>query len=551
MPSTPTTTALRITGMTCAHCAQTVEEALNALPGVKARVSFLEGAAHVELKKTIPVEQLIDTIRAKGYGAEIPGSAASVPPRSGHEKRIRIAVMGSGSAAFACAIRASRMGAQVTMIESGVLGGTCVNVGCVPSKILIRAGEIADQMRHHPFQGIGRPNPALDRGQLLAQQLARVEELRLAKYQHILDENPDIRLLRGCATFKTPTHLEVRALEGARSMVEADRILIATGARPSIPPIAGLGDTPYWTSTEALMSKEIPEHLIIIGGSAVGLELAQAFLHLGSRVTVIERESRLLPHEDPALGSELQVFLEQEGMRILTGTDIQSVSHDGNASFGVNTGSDLVLGDRLLVASGRRAQTADLGLEAIGVETGPNGTIRVDDHLRTSVGGVYAAGDCTSLPQFVYVAAASGTRAAINMLGGDTALDLTAVPAVVFTHPQVATAGLSEESARAQGFTVESRTLTLDHVPRALANFDTRGFIKLVAESTGGRLLGAQILAPEAGEIIEVAALAIRQHLTVQELGDSLFPYLVMAEGLKLCAQTFSQDVSQLSCCAG
>ncbi len=551
MPSTSTTTTLRITGMTCAQCAKTVEEALNHLSGVKARVSFLEGTAHVELKKALPVEALIDAIRARGYGAEPLDTTPSTPLRAGHEGRIRIAIVGSGSAAFACAIRAARGGGRVTLIESGVLGGTCVNVGCVPSKILIRAGEIMHQMNHHPFPGIGHPVPAFDRGRLLAQQQARVEELRLAKYQHILDENPDIQLMRGCATFKAPTLLEVRTPEGGTKPVETDRVLIATGARPSIPPIAGLGGTPYWTSTEALGCEEIPDHLIVIGGSAVGLELAQAFLHLGSKVTVIERESRLLPREDPALGSLLAVFLEQEGMRILTGADIQSVSYAGKSSFGVNTGSDLVLGDRLLVATGRRAQTAGLGLEAIGVETGSNGTIRVDDHLRTSVEGIYAAGDCTSLPQFVYVAAASGTRAAVNMLGGDATLDLTAVPAVIFTDPQVATAGLSEESARAQGFSVDSRTLTLDHIPRALANFDTRGFIKLVAESVGGRLLGAQILAPEAGEIIEIAALAIRQHLSVQELGEGLFPYLVMAEGLKLCAQTFSQDVTQLSCCAG
>ena len=207
--------------------------------------------------------------------------------------------------------------------------------------------------------------------------------------------------------------------------------------------------------------------------------------------------------------------------------------------------------DRLLVATGRQPNTAGLGLESIGVKTERNGAVIVDDHLRTSVEHVYAAGDCTSQPQFVYVAAAGGTRAAINMLGGDAVLDLSAMPAVVFTDPQVATVGLTEAAARKQGLAVDSRTLTLDNVPRALANFETQGFIKLVAEAPGGRLLGAQILAAEAGEIIEIAALAIRQRMTVQQLADTMFPYLVMAEGLKLCAQTFSMDVTKLSCCAG
>ena len=186
-----------------------------------------------------------------------------------------------------------------------------------------------------------------------------------------------------------------------------------------------------------------------------------------------------------------------------------------------------------------------------GVKTEKNGAILVDEHLRTSAANVYAAGDCTSQPQFVYVAAAGGTRAAVNMLGGDAALDLSAMPSVVFTDPQVATVGLSEADAKARGLAVNTRTLTLDNVPRALANFETEGFIKLVADGTSGRLLGAQILAPEAGEIIQTAVLAIKHGMTVKELADTMFPYLVMAEGLKLCAQTFSMDVTKLSCCAG
>jgi mercuric reductase len=171
--------------------------------------------------------------------------------------------------------------------------------------------------------------------------------------------------------------------------------------------------------------------------------------------------------------------------------------------------------------------------------------------MQTSVPHIFAVGDCTTQPQFVYVAAAAGTRAAINMTGGDAVLDLSAMPAVAFTDPQVAWVGLSEVEARNQGFTVESRTLSLDYVPRALANFDTRGFIKLVAESGSGRLLGAQALAAEAGEVIQSAALALRAHMTIHDLAEQLFPYLTMVEGLKLTAQTFTKDVTQLSCCAG
>jgi len=266
-------------------------------------------------------------------------------------------------------------------------------------------------------------------------------------------------------------------------------------------------------------------------------------------VTLIARGS-LLSKEDPAVGEALRIVLQNEGMRIRTDTTMKSVRFDGKL-FHANAGSEVISADRLLVASGRKPNTAGLDLAKAGVKTDASGAVIVDDHLRTSAPHVYAAGDCTDAPQFVYVAAAAGTRAAINMMGGDAALDLSVVPAVVFTDPQVASVGLTEVQARAQGMATDSRTLTLDNVPRALANYDTRGFIKLVVEKSTGRLLGAQILAPEAGEIIQTAALAIRNRMTAAELAGELFPYLTMVEGLKLCAQTFFKDVTQLSCCAG
>jgi mercuric reductase len=462
---------------------------------------------------------------------------------------LHIAILGSGSAAFACAIRAAEGGARVTMIERGTLGGTCVNVGCVPSKVLIRGAEIAHLQAAHPFDGVERRRPSIRRDAMVTQQQALVDALRHAKYRRILEENPNIRLLAGSARFRDSCSLVVTGRDGREEAVVADRFLIATGASPAIPPVPGLAGTPYWTSTEALMAKEVPEHLIVLGGSAVGLEIGQAYLHLGARVTVVELLS-LLPRMDSDLGAELQQVLEEEGARVLTGIQARTVSFDSRR-FHVDLGAEKISGERLLVATGRRANTADLGLGAIGVATDPAGAVLVDQRLCTSVPHIYAAGDCTSLPQLVYVAAASGTRAAINMLGGDAALDLSVVPAVVFTSPQVATVGLTEEEAQAQDIEAESRTLRLEDVPRALANFDTRGFVKLVAERGSGRLLGAHVLAPEAGEIIQVAALALRARMTVAALADQLFPYLTMVEGLKLCAQTFTKDVKKLSCCAG
>lgn len=507
------TLKLKISGMNCATCAETVEAALTALPGAQAE---------------------------EGSGAA----------KSSDASGLRIAIVGSGSAAFAAAIKAAEAGAQVTMIEGGeLIGGTCVNVGCVPSKIMIRGAQVAHLQAHHPFEGIGQIAPQIDRAAMVSQQQARVHELRAAKYERILEDNPSINLVRGWARFRDPHSLAVTRHDGAEKIVTADRILLAAGARPVIPEIPGLADTPYWTSTEALVAEALPAHLIVVGASVVALELAQAFLRLGSKVTMVAR-SVLLSQEDPEIGEALVKVLEDEGARILLHTAVTSVGHDGD-QFKSATDAGEVRGERLLVATGRRPNTEHLALDRPGVALDARGSIVVDRHMRTTAAHVYAAGDCTAQPQYVYVAAAAGTRAAINMTGGDAALDLSAMPGVVFTDPAVGVVGLSERQAAAQGIAVETRKLELVHVPRALANFDTRGFIKLVAEQGSGRILGAQVLAAEAGEVIQSAALAVRNGLTTQDLADQLFPYLTMVEGLKLCAQTFTKDVTQLSCCAG
>ena len=537
-----------VTGMTCDHCARSIEKALSAVTGVtRAEVSYTKNKARIETTADVSVATLIRAIEDAGYSAESTGVATETPAvkMSG----LKVAVIGSGSSAFAAAIRAVEEGAQVMVIEAGEIGGTCVNVGCVPSKIMIRAAHIAHLQAEHPFDGLKKQPLVVDRRALVAQQQARVEELRHAKYESILDSNPGITLEQGFARFKDAHTLTVKKADGSEKELTVDRILIATGRSPAIPDTPGLDDIPYWTSTAALVAEELPQHLIVHGGSVVALELAQAFLRLGSRVTLIAR-SQLLSKEDPALGKELKTILEGEGMRILTDTEVKNARFDGKL-FQVNIGSETLNGDRLLVATGRKPNTDGLNLDGAGVKTDASGAVIIDGHMRTSVPHIYAAGDCTNQPQFVYVAAAAGTRAAINMTGGDATLDLSAMPAVVFTDPQVATVGLSEAQAAALGIETNSRTLSLDNVPRALANFDTRGFIKLVAEQGSGRLLGAQVLAAEGGEIIQTAVLAIRNRMTVEELAGQLFPYLTMVEGLKLCAQTFFKDVKQLSCCAG
>lgn len=543
-------TILRITGMTCEHCARTVEQALSDLPlVVSASVSYADGLARITMQSGMDTDTLVRAVKAAGYAAELVVSGGTAGEAAADGK-LHIAIIGSGGAAMACALKAVERGARVTLIERGTIGGTCVNIGCVPSKIFIRAAHIAHLRRESPFDGgISAAAPTIRRDRLLVQQQARVDELRHAKYEGILESIPDINLLHGEARFKDGHTLIVRMSDGSEREVSFDRCLIATGASAAIPPVPGLKDTPYWTSTEALVSQTIPPRLAVIGSSVVALELAQAYARLGSKVTILARHT-LFFREDAAIGVAVTEAFLAEGITVLSNMQASEVSY-ANGEFALKIQSGELRADRLLVATGRSPNTRSLGLDNAEVELSRQGNIVIDDHMRTSAPDIYAAGDCTDQPQFVYVAAAAGTRAAINMTGGEAALDLTAMPAVVFTDPQVATVGMSEAEAHDKGIETASRTLSLDNVPRALANFDTRGFIKLVAEAGSLRLLGVQAVTPEAGEIIQTATIAIRAHMTVQDLADQLFPYLTMVEGLKLCAQTFTKNVKQLSCCAG
>ena len=543
------TLTLDISGMTFDRCAVKAQNALNELPGVSAQVSFNDRAAAIDMDTDVPTDHLFDALANKGFRARLlQRDGRAVSDKSGDGSHV--VIIGTGSGAFAAAIKAVEGGATVTLVErADIIGGTCVNVGCVPSKIMIRSAQLAQHQRHNAFDGLADSEPVIDRRALLAQQSARVDELRQAKYESILEGNDAIELVRGTASFKDSGTLVVTRPDGSEQILRADKFLIATGSSPAVPPVPGLQDVPSWTSTAALFAESIPEHLIVIGSSIVAVEIAQAYRRLGSQVTMLAR-TRLLSQEDPALGEGLTAAFEREDIRVLPGTSASRVDYE-NQIFIVTIDGEMISGDALLVASGRPPNTAELNLAAAGVETTNGGAIVVDDHMRTSAANVYAAGDCTTQPQFVYVAAAAGTRAAINMTGGDAALDLSAMPAVIFTDPQVATVGLSEADAREAGINVDSRTLGLENVPRALVNFETDGFVKLVADADTNRLIGAQILAPEAGEMIQAAVLAIHNNMTVQELADQLFPYLTMVEGLKLCAQTFFKDVKQLSCCAG
>ena len=446
-----------------------------------------------------------------------------------------LVVIGSGGGAFAGAIRARDLSRRVLMVEHGTTGGTCVNVGCIPSKALLVRSERA------------RLAGAPSLGEALASKGALVERLRQTKYVDLLDEY-------GVEFRSAQARLaDANTVLVDEEPVTAEAILVAAGARPAVPPIPGLEETGYLTSTSALELAEPPPRLAVLGAGPVGLELGQMLGNFGSEVTFVARRD-VAPRAEPEVSAALGEVLERDGHRVLApAVTAEVVAEDGEKVLrGSTDGEPFELrADEILVATGRTPNTEGLGLEELGVELDPSGAILVDAGQRTNVPSIYAAGDVTVQPRFVYVAAAAGAAAAENALGsGGERLDFSALPQIIFTSPAAAQAGLTEADAQEHGLEVETTTLPLEAVPRALVNDDTRGLFKLVAEAGSGRLLGASILAAGAPDVIQSAVLAIERGMTVNELSGTWAPYLAMAEGLKLAGQTFKRDVTKLSCCA-
>ncbi|MFN3960659.1 MAG: mercury(II) reductase [Parvularculaceae bacterium] len=460
-----------------------------------------------------------------------------------------LAVIGAGSAGFSAAITAAEAGARVALIGHGTIGGTCVNVGCVPSKTMIRAAEAVHAAKNASrFAGLLGEAHVADWRKLIAAKDGLVGELRQKKYADLLKGYDAISYVEGVA------RLADGGVHVAGDLIRAPKTIITTGARPGVPPIPGIETVNFLTSTSLLDLETPPKSLVVIGGGFIGAELAQMMARMGVEVSVICR-SRLLPQAELEISKALSDVFRGEGIRLYCGVAYDSCREDERGVTVCVREEERIIeikGEKLLVATGRTPNTENLGLAEAGVELDRRGAIIVDDRMRTSKSGVYAAGDATNLDQFVYMAAYGAKIAAKNALNDDSIhYDNAAMPWVVFTDPQIAGVGVSEADARFAERPVKASLLRLDQLPRALAARDTRGLIKLIADADTGKLLGGQIAAPEGADSIQTLALALKAGMTARELGETLFPYLTTVEGIKLAAQGFEKDIAKLSCCAG
>jgi mercuric reductase len=542
---------LEIKGMTCEHCATGIEKLLSGNKGiVEAKINYGQADGHISFDSSkTNTEEIINTInQTKSYTA----NPVDLNQSNGNH-HYDLIIIGGGSAAFSAAIKAESIGINTLMINGGLdFGGTCVNVGCVPSKNLIRAAETVYHTTHSNFPGIRPKGADIDFRQVIQDKKNLVATLQQKKYMDVVSDFQNLTMIKGWAEFVD----EKTVIVNGKDRYTALKFLIATGATTHIPDIEGLDEIGYLTNVSLFDLEEKPESMTIMGAGYIGLEIAQAYNRLGVKVRIIEFTDRVLRSQTPDISEELTRQLSAEGIEILPNFRAIKFEKQGNDNIihckcPDGSFTKLVEKGKIVIATGIRAHTNKLGLDNIGLKLDEKGHIVVNDEMKTNLSHVFAAGDVANTPSFVYTAAYEGNIAIENAFSGmGNKVDYRALPWVVFTDPQVAGAGLDEEQAAAENIPFEVSKLTLDNVPRSLAANDTRGFIKLIRNTESDKLIGARVVAPEGGELIQLLSMSIQNGITVKELAENIYPYLTLGEGIKLAAITFGKDVSKLSCCA-
>src|SRR6266540_2232901 len=442
-------------------------------------------------------------------------------------ERFDLVILGSGSTAFAAALRAAELGKTAVMTESRTLGGTCVNRGCLPSKNLIEAARIVWEAQHPRYPGLRPARIDIDFNELVRQKAQLVHDYRDRKYRSIVEDADLIKVYEGHAAF-----VGEHAISANGRVLEADQFLIATGARPTVPPIEGLADVPYLTSDLLTSGEpqelfELPGSLVIVGGGYIALELGQMFHRFGCQVTILERSHKILKDYEPEVSLAVTEALRSEGVNLVTGVAVRRVLQEGDG----------------------------IGLDKVRVELDERGFVPVSDQLRTNVPYIWAAGDVigrfTGSQLATPVGAHDGGIAASNALNGERrAVDHAVIPRTIFTDPQVAVVGLTDAEAIGLGHRRWCNTIGVELVPRAGAVRDTRGIAKMVIDADTDKVLGVSLVMRDAGEVIHEAAMGLRLGGTIHDFIEMIHVYPTMAEALKIVAISRYKDPHKLSCCA-
>ncbi|MGI0080558.1 MAG: mercury(II) reductase [Nitrososphaerales archaeon] len=474
--------------------------------------------------------------------------------------KYELVILGQGSAAFAAAIKANDLGIKTALVGKNatlgtVVGGTCVNVGCVPSKNLITVGTAFHESKDGPgassFSSIRYGKTKIDFKEAIQEKDVLVKRFRKEKYRDVLKSLESVDYVPALAHFvsKNEVGAENRTIRG-------EKFVIATGARAKIPSVEGANGIGYLTNEGALSLKELPSSIIVVGGRALGLEFAQMYAHFGTKVNVLQRSGNILPEDEPEISDALRQYLEQEGITVYTGTSLLHVTQNGRMKVvraNVKGKIHEFRAQQLLFATGRTPNTDYLQLERAGVELDQNGFVKANEEMQTSSPHIWAAGDVIGEPMLEAVAAKEGAVAVNNAFAkeseGKKKIDFREVPSAVFTYPEVARVGITEVEAERQGIKCNCRVLPLEAVPKAQIIGDARGLVKMVVDWNTKKIIGVHILAPHAADLIHEGVLAVKFRLTIDDIIDTVHIFPTLSEGIKLAAQSFYKDVSKMSCC--
>ena len=445
--------------------------------------------------------------------------------------RVRIIIIGGGPGGYVAALRAAQRGAEVTLVEKGLLGGTCLNRGCIPTKALLASAQALRTARSGAEFGFSTAGPVEpDFPRMMQRKTEIVTKLRDGV--HLLCRRAHVKLVEGRGRIAGPGRVDVETADG-RVTLEADKVIVATGSEPAEPPFFDFTQPTVLTSTSALELTSIPASLLIVGAGAIGCEFAGVFSELGTQITIVEMMPQMLPLEDKRLAKQFEGIYKKLGIKVKLSTKVESIAeYRPDSLTAVLTGGEQVTAERMLVSIGRRPNTEDIGLEAVGVEVDARGYIVVNDKLETTAAGFYAIGDANGGILLAHVASHEGLVAAENCLGGSRERELDLVPSATYTMPEVASIGLTEDQALEQGLKPVTGTFRFGSLGKAMALGETVGYVQIVADHDTDLVLGANMMGPHVTDLIHEVALAMRHRITARQLGDTIHAHPTMAEAV-------------------
>jgi mercuric reductase len=458
-------------------------------------------------------------------------------------------IIGGGAAGFSAAMKANELNAKVLMVnnDSIGLGGTCVNVGCVPTKYLLHIGKLMHDSRLQKFEGV-KTSGSFEFAEVIEAKNNLVNTFQVEKYQKVLKNMKNVEFISGNAKFISENEISVNNDQ----RFKANKLIIATGSSASIPPINGLDKVDYLTNITALQLKKVPKSLAILGGGALGVEFAQLFSRFGAQVHVFEMMDKIVPNEEPQISDFLHRYLIEEGIGIHTHSKIMKVGKRKNElEITVETEGieKIITSEKLLIATGRKPNTNNLGLDNLNLKLGKKGEILVDKFLKAS-DSIWAAGDVIGEPMLETVAAREGMIAGNNALSDNQIkMEFRIVPHAIFTDPQVGSVGLTDLEANQMEFTCSCRTIPFELVPKAGLLKDTKGVIKMVINKETEEILGIHILSHDAADLIHEGVMILRNKMKLEDVINTLHVFPTLSEGIKLVAQSFKRDITKMSCC--